>query len=103
GGYAAVYKAALPSGQMLAVKKLHPSTDGAVADRKSFVSEIEALAGIRHRNIVKLYGYCSQGPLRLLVYAYVENGSLGQILHSEKARNLEWDSRYRIVQGIAHA
>lgn len=103
GGFAAVYRALLPSGEILAVKKLYPTTDGIAADRKTFMSEIETLAGIRHRNIVKLHGYCCQTQLKLLVYAYMENGNLGQILHGEGAKNLQWRSRCEIVEGIAHA
>jgi hypothetical protein len=103
GGFATVYKALLPAGEILAVKKLYPTNDGIVADRRIFMSEIETLAGIRHRNIVKLYGYCCQSQLKFLVYAYMENGNLGQILHGEKAKNLQWRARCEIVEGIAHA
>lgn len=67
------------------------------------MSEIETLAGIRHRNIVKLYGYCCQSQLKVLAYAYMENGNLGQMLHGEKAKNLQWRARCEIVEGIAHA
>ncbi|KAK1309282.1 putative LRR receptor-like serine/threonine-protein kinase [Acorus calamus] len=52
GGYGIVYMAKLPSGLVVAVKKLHPPEDG-----KSFQKEIEALIEIRHRNIVKFYGF----------------------------------------------
>jgi hypothetical protein len=67
GGFAKVYKALLPADEILAVKKLYPINDGRVADRRIFLSEIKTLAGIRHRNIVKLYGYCCQSQLKFLV------------------------------------
>ncbi|RVX04645.1 MDIS1-interacting receptor like kinase 2 [Vitis vinifera] len=61
------YKAELPTGRIVAVKKLHSSEDGAMADLKAFKSEIHALTQIRHRNIVKLYGFSS----------FAENSFLG--------------------------
>jgi serine/threonine protein kinase len=103
GGFATVYKELLSVGEILAVKKLYLTNDDKVADRRIFQSEIETLAGIRHRNIVKLYGYCCQSQLKFLVYAYMENGDLGQILHGEKAKNLKWHAQCEIVEGIAHA
>jgi serine/threonine protein kinase len=60
GGYGSVYKAQLPSGNIVAVKKIHTLCDGDyVSDRKEFLDEITALTQIRHRNIVKLHGFCS--------------------------------------------
>ncbi|RZC68088.1 hypothetical protein C5167_031347 [Papaver somniferum] len=53
GGYGSVYKAELPTGQVVAVKKLHPSEDDSeISDLKSFESEVQALTEIRHRNIL---------------------------------------------------
>ncbi|KAK3020799.1 hypothetical protein RJ639_047755 [Escallonia herrerae] len=59
GGYGSVYRAELPSGQVVAVKKLHASDDGELGHPKGFTWEIRVLTEIRHRNIVKLYGFCS--------------------------------------------
>ncbi|GMP79886.1 hypothetical protein CsSME_00035221 [Camellia sinensis var. sinensis] len=56
GGCGTVYRADLPSGQVVAVKKLHESPDGDLTNLKSFMSEISALTEIRHQNIVKFYG-----------------------------------------------
>ena len=56
--YSSVYKTQLPSGKVDALKKLHglgfvePTLD------KYFKNEIEMSSEIRHRNIVKLHGYC---------------------------------------------
>ncbi|KAI3902328.1 hypothetical protein MKW92_048400 [Papaver armeniacum] len=59
GGYGSVYKAELSKGRVVAVKKLHSSDeDSENFNLKSFESEIRALTEIRHRNIVKLFGFC---------------------------------------------
>ncbi|XP_028117890.1 MDIS1-interacting receptor like kinase 2-like [Camellia sinensis] len=54
GGYGIVYKAKLPSTNIVAVKKLHPLSER--ADRKDFLNEVRALTETKHRNIVKLFG-----------------------------------------------
>ena len=69
GGNGSVYKAKLPSGDVVAVKKLHSSPpDGVMTYSKEFLNEIRALTEIRHRNIVKLYGFCSHPQHSFLIY-----------------------------------
>jgi serine/threonine protein kinase len=69
---------------------------------KSFRAEITTLANVRHRNIVKLYGFCSNQDSNLILYEYMENGSLGELLHGSKdAYLLDWDTRYRVAFGAA--
>ncbi|GMN74388.1 hypothetical protein TIFTF001_055415, partial [Ficus carica] len=62
GGSGTVYKAVLQSGLVLAVKQLHTfdSTDIPEVIRASFQNEIRMLTEVRHRNIIKLYGFCSR-------------------------------------------
>ncbi|KAJ9182702.1 hypothetical protein P3X46_006665 [Hevea brasiliensis] len=104
GGYGIVYKAVLPTGQVIAIKKLHQSQDGKTSNLKAFRSEIRALSDVRHRNIVKLYGFCSHPKNSFLIYEYVERGSLKMILSKdEKAMELDWKKRLNIVKGIANA
>jgi serine/threonine protein kinase len=57
------------------------------------------LGHIRHRNIVKLLGYCSNRSTKLLLYNYIPNGNLLQLL--KENRSLDWDTRYKIAVGIA--
>ena len=54
GGYGSVYKTDLPTGQAVAVNKIHSLPDGETNNHKTFMSEIHALIEIRHQNIVKL-------------------------------------------------
>ncbi|XP_058083234.1 MDIS1-interacting receptor like kinase 2-like isoform X2 [Magnolia sinica] len=104
GGYGKVYKANLPAGQVVAVKKLHPLEGGNQSDQRSFRTEIKALTEIRHRNIVKLYGFCSHARFSLLVYEYLERGSLASILsNDEGATQLDWTARVKVIKGVAHA
>jgi serine/threonine protein kinase len=105
GGFGSVYKAELPSGNIVAAKKIHTLCDGDhVTDRKEFLNEIEALTQIRHRNIVKLHGSCSNARRSVLIYEYLEKGSLAKILSKEEeAKELNCSRRVNIVKDVAHA
>ncbi|XP_031403772.1 LRR receptor-like serine/threonine-protein kinase RCH1 [Punica granatum] len=103
-----VYRAELGTGDVIAVKKLWPTTvangdklgiDSGVRD--SFSAEVRTLGLIRHKNIVKFLGCCWNKNTRLLLYDYMPNGSLGCLLHERSGNCLEWDVRYRIVLGAA--
>ncbi|KAK2658124.1 hypothetical protein Ddye_011176 [Dipteronia dyeriana] len=105
GGYGNVYKAQLPSGKIIALKKFHHSE---IFEEplflKSFENEAHVLSEIRHRNIVKLYGFCIHKKCMFLVYEYMEKGSLSRILRNDvEAVELDWIRRLRIIKGIAHA
>jgi hypothetical protein len=98
GGFGAVYKGTSPDGSEIAVKKLSlKSSQG----NKEFMNEIELVAKIQHRNLVKLLGCCAEGPERLLVYEYLTNNSLDKILFDpNKRRRLDWQKRYNIILGV---
>lgn len=101
GASGTVYKAIMPDGRRIAVKKLKCQGEGSNVDR-SFRTEITTLGNVRHRNIVKLYGFCSNQDSNLILYEYMENGSLGELLHGSKdAYLLDWDARYQIAFGAA--
>ncbi|XP_043707868.1 MDIS1-interacting receptor like kinase 2-like isoform X1 [Telopea speciosissima] len=105
GGYGSVYKANLSTGQLVAVKKLHPvQEDADMVNKKQFTNEIRALTEIRHKNIVKLYGFCSQARHSFLVYEYLERGSLAKILgDAERATEFDWIKRISVIKGVANA
>jgi serine/threonine protein kinase len=101
GASGKVYKIILGNGQAVAVKKLiNLSKDESPFD-SGFKAEVETLGNIRHRNIVKLLCCCSKGYSNLLVYEFMPNGSLGDILHSTKGGTLDWGMRLRIALGTA--
>ncbi|KAI3880870.1 hypothetical protein MKW92_026829, partial [Papaver armeniacum] len=107
GGYGSVYKAELSEGRFVAVKKLHSSDENSENfNLKSFESEIRALTEIRHRNIVKLFGFCYDLERRIsfLVYEFVERGSLKNVLcDGEQAAEFDWIKRLRFIMGAANA
>lgn len=100
GGFGLVYKACLPNGSKAAIKKL--SGDCGQVERE-FQAEVEALSRAQHKNLVSLQGYCRHRGDRLLIYSYMENGSLDYWLHESDGESsiLEWDVRVRIAQGAA--
>ncbi|KAM7461177.1 hypothetical protein LguiA_029298 [Lonicera macranthoides] len=104
GGYGSVYRAQLPSGKVVALKKLHRFEAEEPAFDKSFKNEVEMLSNIRHKNIVKLYGFCLHNRCMFLVYEYMERGSLFYALRDDaEAVELDWTKRVSVIKGIAHA
>ncbi|THG04905.1 hypothetical protein TEA_010146 [Camellia sinensis var. sinensis] len=104
GGYGSVYRAQLPSGKVVALKKLHRFEAEEPAFDKSFRNEAQMLSNIWHRNIVKLYGFCLHNRCMFLVFEYMERGSLFCALRFEvEAIELGWIQRVNIVKSIAHA
>ncbi|KAK2967350.1 hypothetical protein RJ640_027877 [Escallonia rubra] len=102
GGFGNVYKAKLQSLDIVAVKKLHSLPE--LADRKGFIDEVRALTEIRHRNIVKLHGFCSNTRHSFLVFEYLARGSLATILsRDEAAKKMDWPKRVNAIKGVAHA
>ena len=86
------------------MKKLHSIQDNKIANAKAFENEIHALLEIKHRNVVKLYGFCSHPRHSFLVYEFLEGGSLKELLsNKEEAVNFEWIRRANIVKGVANA
>ncbi|XP_062200446.1 MDIS1-interacting receptor like kinase 2-like [Phragmites australis] len=103
GGYGKVYKAQLQDGQIVAVKKLHP-TEEEMNDERRFSHEMEILLQIRQRSIVKFYGFCSHPEYKFLVYDYIERGSLHMTMENEElAKELNWQKRSTMVKDVAQA
>ncbi|KAI4306006.1 hypothetical protein L6164_029325 [Bauhinia variegata] len=102
GGYGVVYKGRLINGTEVAVKKLLNNLGQA---EKEFSVEVEAIGHVRHKNLVRLLGYCIEGVHRLLVYEYVNNGNLEQWLHGAMHQHgtLTWEARMKVLLGTAKA
>ncbi|KAK1381337.1 hypothetical protein POM88_028081 [Heracleum sosnowskyi] len=104
GGYGSVYEARLQNGKTVALKKLHRLEAEDPNFDKCFKNEAHILSNIRHKNIVKLYGFCLHNRCMFLIYEYMENGSLFCALRDDAhAVELDWSKRVNIVKGIAHA
>ncbi|KAK8954817.1 Receptor-like protein kinase HSL1 [Platanthera zijinensis] len=106
GSSGKVYRVVLGNGESVAVKKLwrfskkgYQNRDQVVDD--AFEAEVATLGKIRHKNIVKLWCCCSHKDCKLLVYEYMKNGSLGDVLHGSEACLLDWPMRYKIALNAA--
>ncbi|XP_057763807.1 probable receptor-like protein kinase At2g42960 [Salvia miltiorrhiza] len=102
GGYGVVYRGKLVNGSEVAVKKLLNNLGQA---EKEFRVEVEAIGHVRHKNLVRLLGYCIEGVQRMLVYEYVNNGNLEQWLHGAMKQHgsLTWEARMKVLLGTAKA
>ncbi|KAL8264174.1 hypothetical protein R6Q59_022304 [Mikania micrantha] len=104
GGYGSVYEAKLPHGKTFALKKLHRFEANQPEFDHSFKNEIQVLTNLRHKNIVKLYGFCLHNKCNFLVYEFMERGSLFCALSSsELAVEVDWMKRVNIIKDVAHA
>ncbi|XP_031247796.1 cysteine-rich receptor-like protein kinase 19 [Pistacia vera] len=98
GGYGPVYKALLPNGQEVAVKKLSKtSTQG----YEEFRNEVMLTAKLQHVNLVRLLGFCTDREEQMLIYEYMPNKSLDYYLFDPIRRCiLDWRKRVHIIEGI---
>ncbi|KAH9317388.1 hypothetical protein KI387_019157 [Taxus chinensis] len=104
GGFGDVYKGTIPCGNFersIAVKRFSQSSNQ--SDRE-YLSEVAVIGRLRHRNLVQLQGWCHEGGELLLVYDYMPNGSVDQLLYDSKSgADLDWSKRLKICRGLASA
>ncbi|XBI76624.1 hypothetical protein VPH35_069839 [Triticum aestivum] len=112
GGSGVVYKGELDNGEEIAMKKLHQMPG---LDEKQFTNEFNNLMRAKHKNIIRLVGYCyylghervehkgkyvfAHVQERLLCYEYLQGGNLDQHLFDELC-GLDWHTRYKIIKGV---
>jgi hypothetical protein len=97
GVFGNVYVVSLPSGDLVSVKKLVKFGN---QSSKSLKVEVKTLAKIRHKNIVKILGFCHSDESVFLIYEYLHGGSLGDLISSQNFE-LHWGVRLRIAIGVA--
>ncbi|KAG5253264.1 receptor protein kinase [Salix suchowensis] len=95
GGSGAVYKGILTDERVVAVKRLENMYQG----EDVFWAEVSTIGKINHMNLVRMWGFCSEGKHRLLVYEYMEYQSLDKHLFSPTF--LQWKDRFKAALGIA--
>ncbi|KEH18226.1 LRR receptor-like kinase plant [Medicago truncatula] len=98
GGFGKVYFGILKDQTQVAVKRLSPSSKQGY---KEFQSEAQLLMVVHHRNLVPLLGYCDEGQTKALIYKYMANGNLQQLL-VKNSNILSWNERLNIAVDTAH-
>jgi hypothetical protein len=99
GASGIVYKGVLQDNRAVAVKKLEDINQGA----EEFQHELSVINRINHMNLVRVWGFCSDAPHRILVSEYIENGSLDKTLFGTGGSEilLGWKQRFSIALGVA--
>ncbi|XBJ15404.1 hypothetical protein VPH35_007310 [Triticum aestivum] len=95
GGFGRVYKGRLPGGLNVTIKR---------ADEHAATVEVNSelqLAKLQHANVIRLLGWCIHGKERILVYEFMQNGSLDRYLCDRtKGQLLDWSKRFKIITGL---
>ncbi|KAI3800267.1 hypothetical protein L1987_28354 [Smallanthus sonchifolius] len=104
GSLGRVYKADFSNGKMLAIKKIDNAALS-LQEEDNFVEAVSNMSRLRHPNIVPLARYCVEHGQRLLVYDYIANGSLQDLLHfaDDRSKTLTWNARVKVALGTARA
>ncbi|KAJ4956506.1 hypothetical protein NE237_013289 [Protea cynaroides] len=108
GATGVVYKAEMHRPHtVVAVKKLWSTgadMEEAAISTDNILGEVNLLGRLRHRNIVKLLGYIHNDTNVMMLYEFMNNGSLGEALHDKQGGKLlvDWVSRYNVAVGVAH-
>lgn len=98
GAFGPVYKATMPSEGIAAIKVLASDSH---QGEKEFQTEVSLLGRLHHRHLVNLIGYCVDKGKYMLIYEFMSNGSLSNLIYSEE-RVLNWEERLQIALDISH-
>ncbi|KAL2920891.1 Wall-associated receptor kinase 5 [Bienertia sinuspersici] len=100
GGFGVVYKGILPNNQVVAIKKSLRVDPNQV---EQFINEVLVLSQTKNKYVVKLLGCCLESEIPLLVYEFINNGTLYDHLNDGvKASILKWPMRLKIASEVAN-
>ncbi|XP_061963059.1 protein STRUBBELIG-RECEPTOR FAMILY 2 isoform X2 [Populus nigra] len=102
GSLGSVYRAEFQNGQIFVVKNIN-MVSLSFQEEEQFLDVIWTASQLRHPNIVTLIGYCVEHGQHLLVYDYIRDLSLHDVLHSDGYKPLSWNIRLNIALGVARA
>ncbi|KAM4083629.1 hypothetical protein ACJW30_08G073500 [Castanea mollissima] len=94
GGYGKVYKGILADGTLVAIKR---AQEGSLQGEREFLTEIELLSRLHHRNLVSLIGFCDEEGEQMLVYEFMSNGTLRDHLSVKSKEPLSFAMRLKIA------
>ncbi|XP_077217757.1 uncharacterized protein LOC143852244 [Tasmannia lanceolata] len=98
GGFGSVFKGILPDSSLVGVKVLRDSKKG----ENEFITEVASIGRTSHVNIIRLLGFCSEGPRRALIYEFMPNGPLDRFIYTRELRNIfGWSKLCQVAVGVA--
>ncbi|XP_058736474.1 receptor-like protein kinase FERONIA [Vicia villosa] len=98
GGFGNVYKGFIDRSTPVAIKRLK---QGSQQGANEFMNEIELLSQLRHIHLVSLVGYCNDDTEMILVYEFMQHGTLSEYLYGSNNKKLPWKLRLEILLGAA--
>ncbi|RCV12081.1 hypothetical protein SETIT_2G240200v2 [Setaria italica] len=100
GGHGTVYKGLLKGNLEVAVKRCMSIDE---QHKKEFGKEMLILSQVNHKNIVKLFGCCLEVEVPMLVYEFIPNGTLFQLIHGNHGKQISLATRVQIAHQSAEA
>ncbi|CAD6266319.1 unnamed protein product [Miscanthus lutarioriparius] len=112
GSFGSVYRAKLPDGREVAIKRAERSGSAGRRRRRfdaerAFRAELRLLSRVNHRNLVQLLGFCEERGERILVFEFMPHGALHDHLHGSSSSSrysplfASWEARLRVALDAA--
>jgi serine/threonine protein kinase len=113
GSFGSVYRAKLPDGREVAIKRAERAGSGGRRRRRfdaerAFRAELRLLSRVNHRNLVQLLGFCEERGERILVFEFMPHGALHDHLHGGSREGAgysplfaSWEARLRVALDAA--